>query len=110
MTALLREAGLTVIGEGETWQDAERLAPTSHVVVLDLWMPSLDIGALQRVRAAAPDALLVVITALGPEDAAEKCEGVELDLLLSKSHAPDLVAAAIAGHAHERFAQSVDGA
>jgi DNA-binding NarL/FixJ family response regulator len=102
MTALLCEAGLRVTDQGETWEDAERLAAAAEVVVVDLWMPELDIAALARVRALAPAATLAVVTALSPAVASDKIGAVAIDLLLCKSEPPHEVAAAIAAHAFAR--------
>ncbi len=99
LSALLREAGVDVIEEGESWADAERMAPGCAVITLDLWMPTFDPAALARVRAAAPHATLAVVTALELDDAAERCSGVAVDLILSKSAPPTEVAARIADHA-----------
>jgi DNA-binding NarL/FixJ family response regulator len=65
-------------------------------------MPEIDIAALGRIRAAVPDATLAVVTALGPDDAAQRVAGVAIDLLLAKSTPPVEVAAAIAAHARSR--------
>jgi CheY-like chemotaxis protein len=102
MSALLREVGVEVTDVGANWADAERLAPGADVIVVDLWMPEFDHGALTRIRAIAPEATLSVVTALALEVAAEKVAGVAVDLLLSKSAPPLEVAAAIAAHARER--------
>ena len=99
MSALLREAGIEIIGAGECWADAERMAPGCDVIVVDLWMPELEIDALERIRAATPGATLAVLTALDLEDAAVRIAGVEVDLLLSKSAPPTEVAAQIAARA-----------
>lgn len=99
MSALLREAGVDVVGEGECWEDAERLAPGCDVIVLDLWMPTFEAAALARIRSAAPEATLAVVTALEMDDAQHRCTGVAVDLFLSKSAPPAAVAARIAGHA-----------
>jgi DNA-binding NarL/FixJ family response regulator len=99
MSALLREAGIEVTGVGESWNDAERLAPGCDVVVVDLWMPELEIETLGRIRLAAPRATLAVITALDLDDAAARVAPVPIDLLLSKSAPPAEVAEQIAAHA-----------
>jgi DNA-binding NarL/FixJ family response regulator len=96
LSALLDEAGLDVAGAGATWADAERLAPDADVVVVDLWMPEFDRAALDRVRAAAPRSTLVVVTALGLDEARARIAGAGVDLLLSKSAPPAQTAAAIA--------------
>src|SRR3954454_9312909 len=102
MSALLEEAGLNVVGDAATWADAERLAPGVDAVVVDLWMPEFDIAALGRVRAAAPDATLAVVTALALNDAAQRIADVRVDLLLAKIAPPAEVAGAIATHCRGR--------
>lgn len=104
LSALLEEAGLRVIGGAATWADAERLAPAADAVVVDLWMPELDVGALGRVRTRAPGATLAVVTALALEEAARHVAGAGVDLLLAKSAPPAEVAAAIAAHCRARIA------
>jgi DNA-binding NarL/FixJ family response regulator len=98
MSALLAEAGLTVVDLGETWADAERLAAQADAVVVDLWMPEFDPAALARVRAIAPAATLAVVTALPPARAREQIGDIAVDLLLAKSAPPIEVAATIARH------------
>jgi DNA-binding NarL/FixJ family response regulator len=96
MSALLADAGLEVVGEADTWAEAERLAPGVDAILIDLWMPEIDIDALARVRASAPAAMLAVVTALAPAEATERIAAVEVDLLLQKSAPPTEIAAAIA--------------
>jgi DNA-binding NarL/FixJ family response regulator len=108
MSALLAEVGLHVAATGETWEDAERLAPEADVVVVDLWMPDLDVGALARVRNGAPAATLAVVTALATEDAARHVAAVAVDLLLHKSAPPAETAQAIACHALARTTTAAD--
>jgi DNA-binding NarL/FixJ family response regulator len=105
MSALLGEAGLRVVGDGATWAEAERLAPGCDAVVVDLWMPEIDVAALVRVRAAAPDATLAVVTALALDDAAARIADAGVDLLLAKSTPPTEVAGAIAAHCRGRAAR-----
>jgi DNA-binding NarL/FixJ family response regulator len=104
MSALLREAGIAICGVGESWADAERLAPGCDVVVVDLWMPELEIDALARIRLAVPRATLAVVTALDLDDAAGRVSAVAVDLLLSKSSPPAEVAGRIATHARGALA------
>ena len=71
LTALLEQAGFTVVGDAadaETAVEAaRRLAPT--LILLDLAMPGVHgLEALPRLRGAAPDAEVVVLTASGTED------------------------------------------
>jgi DNA-binding NarL/FixJ family response regulator len=75
MRALLREAldadpGLTVIGEAGDGADALRLAEALQpdVVLLDIGMPGpATADVVAGVRAAAPDAAIVVLSGYGPE-------------------------------------------
>ena len=104
MTALLEESGLRVIGDCGTWAEAECLAPGVDVVVVDLWMPELDMAALARVRASVPDATLAVVTALSLDDAARHVADIGVDLLLAKFAPPAEVAGAIVAHCRARSA------
>ncbi|MCW2968779.1 MAG: hypothetical protein JWM71_2551 [Solirubrobacteraceae bacterium] len=104
LSVLLGEAGLTVGEQGETWADAERLAAGADAIVIDLWMPRFDAAALSRVRGAAPDATLAVVTALPAKRAWQHVGDVSVDLLLAKSAPPAEVAATIASHALGRAA------
>lgn len=102
LTALLEEAGLRVVGDGATWAEAERLAPGADAVVVDLWMPEVDVAALIRVRAAAPAATLAVVTALPVDDAARRVADAGVDLVLAKSAPPVEIASAISAHCRGR--------
>lgn len=102
MSALLREAGLTITGVAESWSEAEQIAPGSDVIVVDLWMPELEVEALARIRSASPSATLAVVTSLDLGHAARLVADVPIDLLLSKSSPPTEVAAQIAAHAGVR--------
>lgn len=99
LSALLREAGVVVTGVGEDWVEAERLAPGSDFIVVDLWMPDFELEVLARIRLASPRATLAVVTSLDLDHAARLVAGVPVDLLLSKSAPPTQVAAQIAAHA-----------
>jgi CheY-like chemotaxis protein len=99
MSALLTDAGLRVVAEAGTWPDAERLAPGVDAILVDLWMPEIDIDALARVRVAAPDSTLAVVTALGLDQARTLIAPVAVDILLAKTSPPTQIATAIAQHA-----------
>lgn len=99
LSALLREAGVVITGVGASWSDAERLGPGCDVIVVDLWMPQLELDALARIRSASPHATLAVVTSLDLDHAAERIATVPVDLLLSKCAPPSEVAARIAVHA-----------
>lgn len=71
LAALLAQGGFEVVGEAadgeEALELAERLQP--ELVLLDLSMPGLDgLGALPKLRAAAPGCEVVVLTASGTEE------------------------------------------
>jgi DNA-binding NarL/FixJ family response regulator len=102
LSALLGEAGVAIAHTGESWADAERMAPGHDIVVVDLWMPEFDPDALARVRAAAPAATLAVVTALELATATARLAAIAVDLVLSKATPPTQVAATIAAHAAAR--------
>jgi DNA-binding NarL/FixJ family response regulator len=71
LATLLEQHGFNVVGQSgdgnEAIEDARRLLP--DLVLLDLSMPELDgISALPRLREAAPDCEVVVLTASGTEE------------------------------------------
>jgi DNA-binding NarL/FixJ family response regulator len=71
LAALLGQNGFDVVGEAadgeEAIERARRLQP--NLVLLDLGMPGLDgLGALPRLREAAPGCEVVMLTASGTED------------------------------------------
>jgi DNA-binding NarL/FixJ family response regulator len=71
LAGLLAQHGFDVVGEAsdgeEAIEAAARLAP--DLILLDLSMPGLDgLSALPRLRAAAPDCEVVVLTASGTEE------------------------------------------
>ena len=71
LASLLEQHGFSVVGQapdGESAiEQARTLAP--DIVLLDLSMPGLDgLTALPRIRAAAPECEVVVLTASGTED------------------------------------------
>ncbi|MEA2199595.1 MAG: hypothetical protein QOI89_191 [Solirubrobacteraceae bacterium] len=71
LAGLLTQHGFDVVGEAsdgeEAIEAATRLAP--DLILLDLSMPGLDgLSALPRLRAAAPDCEVVVLTASGTEE------------------------------------------
>ena len=71
LAGLLEQSGFDVIGQAgdgrEAIESAQRLQP--ELVLLDLSMPELDgLAALPRLREAAPECEVVVLTASGTED------------------------------------------
>src|SRR5919198_3849280 len=68
---LLAQHGFSVVGQAADGEEAidlaRRLQP--ELVLLDLSMPGLDgLGALPRIRDAAPECEVVVLTASGTEE------------------------------------------
>jgi DNA-binding NarL/FixJ family response regulator len=71
LSSLLSQGGFTVVGEAADGEEAISLARTllPDLILLDLTMPGLDgLDALPRLRAAAPECEVVVLTASGSED------------------------------------------
>jgi two-component system nitrate/nitrite response regulator NarL len=71
LAALLEQGGFTVVGQAadaeEAVEAARRLLP--RLILLDLAMPGVHgLEALPRLRGAAPDAEVVVLTASGTDD------------------------------------------
>src|ERR671928_2066170 len=71
LAALLAQHAFDVVGEAadgeQAIEAAEQLAP--DLVLLDLSMPGLDgLSALPRLREAAPESEVVVLTASGTEE------------------------------------------
>jgi DNA-binding NarL/FixJ family response regulator len=71
LAGLLTQNGFDVVGQAGSGEEAIRKAAelTPDLVLLDLSMPEMDgLTALPKVRAAAPDAEVVVLTASEDED------------------------------------------
>ncbi len=87
----LEDAGVDVVGEATTWAEAEQMSGELRpdAVIADLWMPTLDVESLQRLRAAVPDAAIVSLSGLSAEEA-ERLVGATgaIDLFLSKRQPP----------------------
>jgi DNA-binding NarL/FixJ family response regulator len=104
LSALLADAGVDVVARGETWVEALELAPGIDIVIVDLWMPELDLDALRAVRAAAPAATLAVVTALDLDEARRRIGDIPADLILSKIAPPAGMVEEIVGYARGRGA------
>jgi CheY-like chemotaxis protein len=90
MTRALEPTGATVVTHDHWPHTADRVsAEKPDVVVLDLLMPTFDRGELLRTRAAAPDALLVVLSQLAVEDTQVYLADIEgIDLVMTKRDRP----------------------
>ena len=102
----LEDAGVEVVGEAPTWPEAERLAAELQpdAVVADLWMPTLEVDALTRLREVAPDAAIVSLSGLSVEEA-ERLVGETgvIDLFLSKRQPPGEIVDALRDFVRERM-------
>jgi DNA-binding NarL/FixJ family response regulator len=105
----LEDADVDVVGEAATWEEAEKLAGQLQpdAVIADLWMPTLDTDALQRVRAAVPDAAIVSLSGLS-SDEAEKLVGDKgvIDLFLSKRQPPQEIVDALHAFVRDRLSET----
>jgi DNA-binding NarL/FixJ family response regulator len=103
----LEDAGVEVVGEATTWAEAEQMAAElmPDAVIADLWMPTLEIDALERLRAAVPDAALVSLSGLSVEEA-EKLVGSTgaIDLFLSKRQPPAEIVESLRSFVRDRLA------
>jgi DNA-binding NarL/FixJ family response regulator len=109
----LEDAGVDVVDEATTWVEAERLASQLRpdAVIADLWMPTLDVDALQRMRAAVPDAAIVSLSGLSAEEAERLVGGTgAIDLFLSKRQPPAEIVDALRSFVQGRLAAAQDGA
>jgi DNA-binding NarL/FixJ family response regulator len=122
LAALLAQSGFSVVGEAgdgeEALELARRLRP--QIVLLDLSMPGLDgLAALPRLREAAPESEVVVLTASGTEEnLLAAIRGGAAGYLL-KSEPPERIAqflrgvvqgqAALSGEVAKRLLEQVRG-
>jgi DNA-binding NarL/FixJ family response regulator len=102
----LEDADVEVVGEASTWAEAVDLAAelTPDAVVADLWMPTLDTDALQRLRGAAPNAAIVSLSGLSAEDAENLVgDAGVIDLFLSKRQPPAEIVESLRTFVRERL-------
>ena len=102
----LEDAGVEVVGEAPTWPEAERLSSELQpdAVVADLWMPTLDVDALTRLRDLAPNAAIVSLSGLSVEEAQRLVgETGAVDLFLSKRQPPAEIVDALRDFVRERM-------
>src|SRR5918997_2118614 len=102
----LEDAGVEVVGEAPTWSEAERLAAELQpdAVVADLWMPTLEVDALTRLRDVAPHAAIVSLSGLSVEES-ERLVGETgaVDLFLSKRQPPAEIVEALRDFVREKM-------
>jgi DNA-binding NarL/FixJ family response regulator len=109
LAGLLEQHGFTVVGTAddgaEAIEEARRLQP--NIVVLDLSMPGLDgLAALPRIRGAAPDCEVVVLTASGTEENLLAAIRAGAAGYLLKSEPPERIASFLRGVAEGEAALS----
>ncbi len=105
----LEDAGVEVVGEAPTWPEAERLAEELQpdAVVADLWMPTLDVDALGRLRHLAPNAAIVSLSGLSVEESQRLVgETGAVDLFLSKRQPPADIVESLRSFVRERISGS----
>jgi DNA-binding response OmpR family regulator len=100
---VLEEAGFGIAGVAADWDEAEELAASESpdAILLDLWLPTFDKERIARVRAAAPSAVLAIVSSLATDETRQSVEGIAgIDLILSKRDPPGQLVAAL----RDRFA------
>ncbi len=105
----LEDADVDVVGEASTWTEAVDMASelTPDAVVADLWMPTLDVDALTRLRDLAPDAAIVSLSGLSVDEAKRLVgETGAVDLFLSKRQPPAEIVESLRDFVSERLSGS----
>jgi len=109
LSALLQQHGFEVVGEAADGEEAVAAAGRLHpdLVLLDLSMPGVDgVTALPRLREAAPDCEVVVLTASGTEDNLLGAIRAGAAGYLLKSEPPARIVEFLRGAAHGEAALS----
>lgn len=92
------DGGFAVAAVAATWVEAEQRATELQpdAILLDLWLPTFEREGVAKVRAAAPGAVLAVVSSLAIEQVAELVDGIAgIDLMLSKRDPPERLVAAL---------------
>ena len=95
---VLMDNGFDVVGIAADWEEAVAMAGQERpdAIVLDLWLPNFDRDQILRVRAAAPDALVAVVSSLATDEAARMVDGIDgISAVISKRDPPDTLVAAL---------------
>jgi DNA-binding NarL/FixJ family response regulator len=109
LATLLAGSGFEVVGQAADGEEAISLAGELRpdLVLLDLSMPGLDgLGALPRLRGAAPDCEVVVLTASGTEENLLAAIRAGAAGYLLKSEPPDRIVEFLRGAARGEAALS----
>ncbi|MCW3008957.1 MAG: two component transcriptional regulator, LuxR family [Solirubrobacterales bacterium] len=97
---VFEDGGFAVAGNAATWLEAERDAAELQpdAILLDLWLPTFERDGVMRVRAAAPGAVLAVVSSLATSQVAALVDGIAgIDLILSKRDPPEEMVRALRG-------------
>jgi len=95
---VLADAGFDVVGAAAHWDEAISMATEFQpdAIVLDLWLPTFDRDQVARVHAAAPNALLAVVSSLASDEASRMVEGIDgIGPVISKRDPPDAIVSAL---------------
>ena len=95
---VLADAGFDVVGAAADWDEAVAMATDSQpdAIVLDLWLPTFERSQVERVRDAAPTALLAVVSSLAADEASRMVEGIDgIGPVISKRDPPDAIVSAL---------------
>ncbi len=105
VAALLREAGLDVVGEAPTAQAALCLVHSLRpdAVVLDLQLPDRNgMEILVELKANEPAPVVAILTNTAEEACRTRCLALGADYFFDKSRGFDAVAPALVAHAPKR--------
>ena len=95
---VFEDGGFSVAGNAASWDEAEALAGQlmPEAILLDLWLPVFDPAGIARVRAAAPGAILAVVSSLSAGEVADLVADIDgIDLVLSKREPPERMVTAL---------------
>ena len=95
---VLADAGFDVVSAAADWDEAVTLATDEQpdAIVLDLWLPTFERAQVERVRNAAPAALLAVVSSLAADEATRMVEGIDgIGPVISKRDPPDAIVTAL---------------
>ena len=91
---VLADAGFDVVGAAADWDEAVTMATDSQpdAIVLDLWLPTFERDQVERVRDAAPNALIAVVSSLAVDEARRMVDGIDgIGAVMSKRDPPDAI-------------------
>lgn len=95
---VLSDAGFEVVGAAADWDEAISMATDEQpdAIVLDLWLPTFDREQVERVRSAAPAAVLAVVSSLAANEASRMVAGIDgIGPIISKRDPPDAIVSAL---------------